>query len=234
MTTTRIGYVLTCNPQSNRAQFSKNVLEKVGFSVSFIQCIPNEDKVVSNKQSMLSIYDSIIKGEDEWAYVFEDDINVLEDIRLDEIIQYENISTRLFYLGACLYANEASNPQFSIHPTKINGHNVTIVNTNVRGLHAIALSKSGAAELIAFSQNYPNYKYMDMILEEFAKRHPATIVRYDLESYIPGHLGAFFQDRKLFPSSIPDPVPPPLTETVMRPFGLTRRRPVKRFLMSLL
>ena len=41
-----------------------------------------------------------------------------------------------------------------------------------------------------------------MILEEFSKKYPANIVRYDLQSYIYGHRGVIFQDRLRFPSTI--------------------------------
>lgn len=38
--------------------------------------------------------------------------------------------------------------------------------------------------------------------ENFSIQYPANVVRYDLESYISGHRGVFFQDRKRFPSTI--------------------------------
>jgi len=43
---------------------------------------------------------------------------------------------------------------------------------------------------------------MDVILEQVSRVCPANVCRYDLESYIPGHRGIFFQDRKKFPSTI--------------------------------
>ena len=71
----------------------------------------------------------------------------------------------------------------------------------VRGLHAIGLSKNGAKELLEYSQKSSKI-YMDMILEEFAQLNNPNMVRYDLESYISGHRGIFFQDRNKFPTSI--------------------------------
>jgi len=79
---------------------------------------------------------------------------------------------------------------------------VAIVQGCVRGLHAIALSKSGAKELLEFSKKMDHYEYMDMILEQFTNTHPANVIRYDLQSYIFGHRGVFFQDRKRFPTTI--------------------------------
>jgi hypothetical protein len=195
----RKAFVLTCDPSSARSLFSKNILEKVGFNVIFFKCIPNDNKVLSNKISMLKIYEIIKNGDDEWAYVFEDDINILQDIDITEIIQYELISTHFFYLGVCI-------PNYNhyelFNNVQIKGHRINMVTGGVRGLHAIALSKLGAKKLLAFEQNYKNYQYMDMILEKFSEKYPANVVRYDLQSYIYGHRGIFFQDRIRFPSSI--------------------------------
>ena len=195
----RNSYILTCNSSSERTLFSKNILEKVGFIVNIIQCIPNENKVLSNKYSMIKIYETIANGTDEWAYVFEDDINILEDIDITEIIKYEKISNHFFYLGVCI---PNYNKYYLTNKLKINNHEVSIMKGGVRGLHAIAVSKSGAIELLSFLKNYINYEYMDMILEKFSEKYPANVVRYDLQSYIYGHRGIFFQDRKKFPSSI--------------------------------
>ena len=40
------------------------------------------------------------------------------------------------------------------------------------------------------------------ILEKFTEIYPANVIRYDLESYIKGHRGLFFQDRNRFPSTM--------------------------------
>jgi hypothetical protein len=191
-------YVLTCDSNSERSQFSEKVLEKVGFYVNFFQAIPNENKVLSNKNSMIAIYELIANGEDEWVYIFEDDINILEDIKIDEIIEYEKISNNLFYLGVCMYEVNSVN----FNKLFVKDYPVAIVKGSVRGLHSIALSKNGASELLKFSKHMKNYLYMDMILEQFTHLYPANVIRYDLESYIKGHRGVFFQDRKRFPSTI--------------------------------
>ena len=89
-------FVLTCDEKSERTQFSKHLLEKIGFQVNLFPAVPNKDKVLSNKISMMQIYNIIAHGEDEWVYVFEDDINILEEVTLDEIIKYESISSHFF------------------------------------------------------------------------------------------------------------------------------------------
>jgi hypothetical protein len=194
--TKRYAYLLTQNPISERTIFSKNVLTKIGFDVICIDVILNTNKVLSNKLSMQFIYSLIMDSNNEYSYVFEDDINILETITIDEIIEYENISEMFFYLGICEYGNNAKNTGI-----KIRNHDVYNKSGLCRGLHAIGLSKKGSEELLKFSRD-SNEIYMDVILENFSKIYPANVCRYDLESYIPGHKGILFQDRKQFPSTI--------------------------------
>ena len=190
----RTAYLLTVSPQSERAQFSKSILEDVGFQVIFVRPFLHPDKVLSNKISMQLIYREIaLRG--EYAYVFEDDINLLEEIHLDEILEYEANSPMFFYLGVCEATHTAEKTDLSIQ-----GHDVYQKRGSCRGLHAIGISPVGAASLLRFS-HLPE-RYMDVILEQFSLLYPANVCRYDLESYIAGHRGIFFQDRKKFPSTI--------------------------------
>lgn len=198
---TRNAYLLTCDENSDRAKFSNNILEKIGFNVNIIKCIKNENKVLSNKNSMIYIYELIANGNDDWGYVFEDDINILENIDIKEIIEYEKISDIFFYLGLCVI--DSNNDKYSyLNKKKINNHDVTIIKGNIRGLHSIALSKYGAKELLSFLKNYEDFEYMDMILEKFSEKYPANVVRFDLEYKNTGHRGIFFQDREQFQTTI--------------------------------
>ena len=52
----RNAYILTLDPESERAVFSKKVLENIGFDVILVKPILNDDKVLSNKISMQYIY----------------------------------------------------------------------------------------------------------------------------------------------------------------------------------
>jgi hypothetical protein len=195
----RNSYLLTCDIHSKRAIFCKQILEYVGFNVILVKCIPHPNKVLSNKLSMIHIFNLIKENKDEWGYIFEDDINLLKDIKLKEIIQYESISKYMFYLGCCVIygANHYMRNSETIYENP-----VVMVNGMVRGAHAYALSKEGVDKLLSFLENYENYEYMDMILEKFTEIYPANVIQYNLESYIRGHRGIFFQDRIKFPSSI--------------------------------
>ena len=195
----RTAYILTANKSSKRTVFSKSLLEKIGFSVVLVQHIPHEDKVLSNKISMQHIYELIINGKDDYAYVFEDDINLIEPININEIIQYEQISNMFFYLGACTYGSNRE--QTTKHNAVINNHPVYTMSGHVRCLHAVGFSKNGAKTFLNFSK-VSKERYMDMILEQFSLKYPANIIRYDLESYIHGHRGILFQDRNKFPTTI--------------------------------
>ena len=226
----RTAYLLTTNAQSPRAVFSKKVLENIGFNVIIVAAILNKDKVLSNKISMMHIYNRICQSNDEWAYVFEDDINVVEPIYIDEIIKYEKISQMFFYLGCCMM-NDSKTLQNTGYI--INNHPVIQICGGVKGLHAIGISRHGACKLLEFintTQNSGNSeaqnerrnwnfiwrtargtsagvskdeRYMDCILEDFSRIYPANIVRYDLVSPQRNrHCGVLFQDRQQFPSSI--------------------------------
>lgn len=194
----RNAYLLTCDINSERAQFSKNILEEIGFNVIFFKAIPHSKPILSHKQSIIKIFETIANDENnEWSYIFEDDINKLDNIKLDEIIEYEKISNKLFYLGICKYGENI------LHDTNIsiNNHKVYSVSGCVRGTHAFAFSREGMKDYLNFIPNF-SLEYMDMILELYTYNNPANIVRVDLQSYIPGHRGVIFQDRIKFESII--------------------------------
>lgn len=197
----RTAYLLTLDPESNRALFAKNVLEKIGFGVIFIKGVRTDNRVLSHKHSMQHIYNIIAESESEYSYVFEDDINTLEEITLDEIVEYEKISEFFFYLGICEWGQPATKTGI-----KIQNHDVYSKQCWVRGCHAMGFSKKGAEAALKYSKEFsddldPEYGgAIDVILEKFTYRHPANVCRYDLESYIPDHRGVFFQDRNRFPS----------------------------------
>lgn len=68
----------------------------------------------------------------------------------------------------------------------------------------IGITRKGSKLLMNFvKQPYiRNHRYMDVILEKFTETNNAIVIRYDLESYIKGHRGIFYQDRNKFPSII--------------------------------
>ena len=193
----RNAYLLTTDFNSPRAIFSKELLQKIGFNVLYFLAIPHDDPIISHKLSMIQIYNIIENSPDEWSYIFEDDINILEPITLDEIIEYEKISTNnFFYLGICKYINMDS---ILITEHTINNHQVYQVSGTVRGSHAIAFSKNGIKQFNQFIKHFSIVAY-DMLIELYTLSHPANIVRCDLSSKINGHLGLFFQDREKFKS----------------------------------
>jgi hypothetical protein len=194
----RNAYLLTCDVNSDRTQFSKNILKEIGFNVIFFEAIPHSNPLLSHRKSMMEIFRIIANDVDnDWSYIFEDDINKLIDIKLDEIVKYETISNKFFYLGICKYGLN------TIIKTKhiINGHKVYSVSGYVRGAHAFAFSRLGMIHFLNFASKFLS-PYIDIILELYTRFNPTNVVRVDLQSYIRGHLGAIFQDRNKFKSII--------------------------------
>lgn len=194
----RKAYLLTCDENSDRARFSKAILNHIGFNVEIFKAIENENPVISHSLSMLEIYKKIAYGEDKWCYVFEDDINILEDIKLEEIMDFEIISQYMFFLGICKYISTESIVNTGI---KIRGNVVYQVSNYVRGSHAIGLSKEGAMYMLKFTDLFDT-NYWDIYLEKYTIHHPTNIVRGYLQSNIEGHFGVFYQDRVQFPSTL--------------------------------
>ena len=200
----RNAYLLTVNEKSARTIFSKKILLDIGFNVIIFKAIPNRDKVLSNKISMQEIYKNIINSNGKWSYVFEDDINIREKTKLDQIIKYEEISDKIIYLGFC-----------SLHRGPYHYKTNHVIDNDIvykskgktRGLHAIGLSKQGAKELLDFSKKFENKHrldtYMDVILEKYTEKNHATLIRYNkYDKYDKTHRGLFYQDRSKFPSII--------------------------------
>lgn len=194
----RRAYVLVVDEASPRAVFTRRILTDIGFDVSMVRCTPDADKVLSNRLSMQQIYRTILESADDWAYVFEDDINTLATIRLDEIVEYEAISAKYFYLGVCL---DTDSRIFRRNGKSVRGHNVVAVS-NCAGLHAIGICKEGATALLKASSAAGSSPYMDRVLGQYSIKHSANVVRFDLKSRCFGHRGVLFQDRDAFPSLI--------------------------------
>ena len=103
MSPIRHAYLLTTNLNSERTTYSIKILKKIGFIVFVVQHIPHRNPVISNRLSMKNIYEIIIRSGLSYAYVFEDDIDIHENITLDEIIKYEKLSDQFFRLSLLIY-----------------------------------------------------------------------------------------------------------------------------------
>jgi len=192
-----------------RRNLATQLLTKIGFNVKFVQFLPDSDPAISNKRTHQYILQQIIESNSGYGYIFEDDINVLEPITLEEIVQYEPISNGLFMLGICEYSGNV--------PEKVNGciyggsngrhtgiqihsHPVMNISFNFRGSHAYAASPEGAKALLDFSHQ-SSHRFLDVILEDYSRVNPLNVCRYDLEFNNCGHKGIFFQDRRIHTKS---------------------------------
>lgn len=194
---------------AERRAFSTRLLEQIGFTVQFVKFLPDSDPAVSNKRTHQYILEQIIQSGEPYGYVFEDDINVLEPITLDEIVEYEPISNGLFMLGICEYSgNIPEKVDGCIYggmngkPTgvEIRSHPVMNISFNFRGSHAYAASPEGAKRLLEYSTQ-SSHRFLDMILEDYSLIEPLNVCRYDLEFDNTGHKGIFFQDRRIHTTS---------------------------------
>ena len=77
--------------------FSIQLLLDIGFEVCVVPYFKHTDPILSNKNTMMFIYERIVESGEAYSYVFEDDINTLEPVRLSDIIKYEKISPYLFF-----------------------------------------------------------------------------------------------------------------------------------------
>lgn len=199
----RTAYLLSYNPSADRTKFSYDLLNKIGFNVKIVKSIDNDCVLLSNRLSFEHIYNLILSSDDYWGYVFEDDINLIEDISLNEIIEYENISNYFFYLGCCCKSHDG------VRKTKytINGHDVYSISGNARCLHGIGISKQGARTILNLSKAWmphiPTNKSFDNFFDDFTRSNPTNIIRYDLKSiWDKNHVGVLFQDRARFSSDV--------------------------------
>jgi hypothetical protein len=199
--THRKAYILAFDESSDRVKHSSDLLKKIGFEVILVNTIEHDDAVISNKLGMQTIFEMISNSTDEtWSYVFEDDIDILEPITLEQIVKYEEISKMFFYLGCCKFCGEKGLKKTKY---KIDDFPVYSVSGHVACLHAVAYSKHGASELLEFSLNENKERYMDVILRRFSYKYPPNVMRYDLSSpQHESHRGIFFQDRKRYSSNI--------------------------------
>ena len=200
----RHAYILCKHENTPRCIHSRKVLESIGFVVHCIPYIRHKNKIYSNKISMQKIYQMVIDSEEEWSYIFEDDINKIYDIKLDEIIEYESISDDLFYLGACFPENVINDYDRGLYNSgkKIGYYHVRYVSDNCYGLHGVAFSKEGMKKFLEYS-NTSFDSVMDKTLKKFTSKHPANIVRFDLVSpHISSHRGVIYQDRDKYPTTI--------------------------------
>lgn len=221
----RTAHILTCDETSERAQHTASILSQIGFNVVFdpvidplnidsFSNISDESERVklikqhvsySNRISMHTIFNNAIIGSDEWLYVFEDDISAVTDITLDEIIEYEEISDHLFYIGCCQHHKMMKPPFVYQTPHNINGYDVYKVSrTNC--LHAVAYKVSNLPYMLEYDYDHTTGDYRKAYLDQiigtfFIKNHHSNVVRWDEKSpLVQSQRGALYQDRVKFPS----------------------------------
>jgi hypothetical protein len=134
----RIAHLITVDENSERCIFSSGILDLIGFDVKIHIAVYDPIPYVSLLKTNELIFKEILNSKSEWHYIFEDDINMLEYISLEEIIEYEKISNGFFFLGVCKYGLDNG----FMTPYEVNNHPVYCVSGCVRGSHAVAFSRT--------------------------------------------------------------------------------------------
>jgi len=197
----RTAYLLTTDEQSNRTKSSKDILQSVGFNIkteiAFDYKLCNNNRYQSHLLSFRRILEDALLEKEDWFYFFEDDIAICEPIQIDEIIKYENICDDFFYLGCCL----PNTARGIVTEHQIQDHIVYKLHGDIRGSHALGISKKGAKHILDFlEKSRPHCADMFGItsVDLFV-----PCIRFNLVSpQHPGHRGIFYQDRLTHPSIV--------------------------------
>ena len=195
----RNAYVLTLDKNSERAKFSKNILEKIGFNVILFEAIKDEFPMRSHRKSMYAIYEKLLEEkEDKYFYVFEDDINTTIDITLSYLLEYEKLNENIYYLGCCY-----NRGKFIKQNLKINNEILCKIRGGVRGIHSLCMNRKGVEILKKIYDDNPKNYHMDVMLEKYTLENPLIVIGRNLKSPCNhGHFGIFYQDRGKFESQL--------------------------------
>jgi len=197
-----VAYVLSMDNTSARALHTERVLGSVGFQVAFVTpTVPGNrilDEAWSYKLAFLHILQAFVRTNDAaWVYLFQDDIRVHKETTWRAIQAVQAKSDRFMYLGIC-----GTFEQFVVQWW-------TLGNQAKCGrcAHAMAFSRKGAQEFIAFNYNlhdmYAHVRLFDVVVEAWCLSHNGfPVLNFDLTSpYDRKQRGAFFQDKPLLLTS---------------------------------
>jgi len=205
-------YVVTLNVKSERFRSTKQILQKLGFRVLTVH--PSYvgdsylDRTLSNKYAFLEVFEAIKSGEDEWGYVFEDDI-ALNPERVDSdilanIARGETLYGRLFqYLGVCKSTHTAA---ISMNVSKTCGRCAHAMGISRKGVNKLFEYMSHSSDVVMDSRlTPPTDPYMDAVIESWCLQEGGFHVVGPLQHAKRGdisHIGLFLQDRERFISTI--------------------------------
>jgi len=196
-TFSRTAYLLTIDDTTFRYHHSHKLLLQQGFRVETFIAPKHLDKWYSNRVGLLAILEKIAAKNEHWSYVFEDDINLVEDVPLlSSAKPIERLSDKFFYLGLC-----QDESWFLRRFTRM--HSDVTCGTCA---HAFAITPVGARELVQFADPElpPLARSFDYTMKEWCEHSNGfRLVRPDLESPLDSNqLGLVYQDRLQFPSTI--------------------------------
>ena len=213
-------YVITTSIGQPRTLHTMQILSDLGFSVTPVSALEpltssELSKVWSNRNTIISSLQlHLHQSSSEWAYIFEDDIEVTVGIDADagrggvrsaaDVHKFSLSSHPLFqYLGVCV-------PPYSQVQTAED------LKTGICGrcAHAMAISKRGIVDLLHFitsstqrdffGEEPQQQPYFDVIVESWCNARGGfpVLQGHLLSPQDSSHRGAFHQDRQRWQSTI--------------------------------
>ena len=205
--------VLSINTQ--RYDHTKHILNQVGFNVSRFnperEVHSTDMKVYSNLRAFEKAIQLFVKGDSEnsdWMFFMEDDLAINPSLnteqaksaimKLQELARFDGIA----YLGIC-------GPSCDDCSTSTDD-GITFQRCSGNCAHAFGITKEKSKILMPLIHHFKSILepmtpiYFDQLLHMYGDRvHSIWVAGTDLRSPLDaGHVGIFFQNRELFPSSI--------------------------------
>ena len=198
----RKAYVLTLDENSRRARHVKEIFDIVGMEVVYCDAIQNENKRVGHRRSMLEILKKVQDSKEDWAYIFEDDVQFYEYIGPPRLKKFEALAENFYYLGCFSQSKPEKTDEVIDEEIPV----YRIKKDFARLSHAFGISKEGAKILLEASDEFPevSFGFDELLWRVFYKESPIVVMGDYQSEQRRGEYGIAFQDRWEF-SDNPSP-----------------------------
>lgn len=222
----RTGYLITVDRNAPRAINAAKVLQRSGFTVVAVTAIPAKSKRRSCRLTMSKALKLLIAADDEWGYIFQEDIARNEwTTTLPDIVNYEKADPDYVYLGVCMDWHGTPPSISSHHHSNEIGKYVVACG---KCAHAQGVSKQGAKKILSwFKQQDDAYtqkansiagwdktpegeaaglddRSFDAPVMKMCLKHGGypVVKNSEVSPWDRSHRGLFYQDRKEYPTTI--------------------------------
>lgn len=198
----RKAYVLTLDSTSRRARHAKEIFDIVGMEVVYCDVIKDENRRVGHRKSMLEILKKVENSEEEWAYIFEDDVQFYEYIGPPRLKKFEALSENFYYLGC--YSQSEPEKTDEVIDDEVPVYRIK--KDFARLSHAFGISKKGAKILLDSCSEFPevSFGFDELLWRVFYNESPIVVMGDYQSEQRDNEYGIAFQDRWEFSES-PNP-----------------------------